>query len=345
MARDHYQTLGVDRRASDKEIKAAYRRLARQLHPDVTGDDPRATARFKEVSEAYECLSDPKKRKTYDLFGPSPSPVDLGDVRESLKQSVAGLAASLSEFWNRRPARAPEPGLDAEAEVEATFQEAFSGAKKEVEVELWRSCAACGGQGIPADAARRACTSCGGNGKATFPGPLPLRRPCSTCGGSGEVYTRTCRPCSGMGRTRRRERLRVTLPAGVAEGTQLRLKGRGDAGTHGGPAGDLYVRVRVREDPRFVREGDDILTQVRIPLRDAVLGTSVWVPLPAGSAKMVVPPGTQGGQVFRLRGQGFPHLQGSGAGDALVTLQLRVPTSLDDEDRQLLEHLGDKWQA
>lgn len=342
MARDYYEILGVSKRANEREIKAAYRRLARQYHPDVTGDDQRATERFKELTEAYEVLSDSRRRRTYDLFGHPKS----DSVGFEFGEGVQGFYDFVSEVFKGRETKGPSPGVDVEVDLEVTLREAFEGTQKTVEAEILRPCPDCEGQGVPKDAKTGPCPDCKGTGKVASPGPLPFRRACARCDGKGQIFEVKCKPCRGQGARKMKERLKVTVPAGVDTGSRLRLKGRGAAGGSGGPAGDLYVRVSVLGDERFEREGDDLWTQVRVPVSDALLGGSVDVPLPNGSARMSVPPGTQGGQVFRLKDKGFFALFGKGKRGALfVTVQLRVPKELDDEARaivgRLREHVSD----
>lgn len=338
MPRDYYQVLGVHRRASEQEIKAAYRRLARKYHPDVNGDDPKATERFKELSEAYEVLSDPAKRRAYDLFG---HPKDDG-LGGSFKGGFASVYDLFSEIFSGGEDDRPTPGIDVEAEVEVSLREAFEGAKKCVEVELLRPCEGCDGRGYPEGAEVKRCPACQGEGKTRAPGPLPFKLTCRRCSGRGALYDPVCRRCGGDGVRRRQEKLSVTIPPGVDEGTRLRLKGRGAVGKKGGPPGDLYVRVRLLPDARFERDGEDLHTQVRVGLREALLGGSVDVPLPTGTARMSIPAGTQGGQVFRLKGKGFPRLGQKGRGDLFVTVQLRVPQALDEESKRLVDALAER---
>lgn len=338
MARDYYEILGIDRRASDKEVKAAYRKKARQFHPDVTGEDLRATERFKEVSEAYECLSDPTRRRAYDLFGHPDGEGGLSDLKDGIQQVVE----SLGDFFQRKAPRQPEPGTDDEVTLRVTFQEAYEGTHKEIEAELLRPCGACDGSGLEKLPEATVCPDCSGTGRSRIAGALPLKKTCMTCQGSGQCDTQRCKKCAGRSHRVRKERLKVKVPPGVAENARLRLKGRGGAGTFGGTPGDLYVRLEVSPDPQFFREKDDLHTQVRVGLKEAIVGGQVDVPLPVGSARMLVPPGTQGGQVFRLKDKGFPHLGKEGNGDLYVSVQLRIPKKLDDESQSLLEKLSER---
>jgi molecular chaperone DnaJ len=330
---DHYRTLGIPRAASDAEIKRAYRRLARKLHPDVTGDDATSTEKFKQITVAYEILSDPKRRRSYDLFGaPGNSAVD---------PPFAGFADAFTDVFRRsqRKNPGPAPGIDVERELCVTLAEAATGCEKVLDIEVARPCAACEGAGHPKDKPPETCAECMGVG--TKGGTFPLKRTCARCDGAGTVRRYTCKSCAGEGSKREQDRLKVTVPAGVDTGTRLRLKGRGEAGKNGGSAGDLYAVVEVGADARFERCGADLKTTLRIGLKEALLGGRAEVPLPEGSAVMTIPSGTQGGQVFRIRGRGMPRVGAKSVGDVLVTVQLRVPKTLSANTRTIVETLVD----
>jgi molecular chaperone DnaJ len=336
-ARDYYKVLGVPRKATQREIKAAYRRLARKYHPDVTGEDDHATERFKEITEAYETLSDPKRRRAYDLFGTAKD--DTGPF-DGFADGVSGFADLFGDFFRGGDPTKPAPGVDVEVDLEVTFQEAFDGAQKVVEAELLRPCSECEGRGAPKDVKPGPCDECDGTGKVGAAGPLPFKRACPRCDGRGRVYPKKCKACRGKGSRQEKERLKVTVPPGVDDGSRLRLKKRGAAGHNGGPPGDLYVRVSVADDERFERDGEDVHTQVRVPVSVALLGGHAEVDTPTGRARLTVPAGTQGGQVFRLRDKGFAALGGKRRGDLYVTVQLSVPR-LDDSQRRQVEELRD----
>ena len=330
--RDYYKILGVPKGATDGEIKRAYRKLARQLHPDVTGDDPKSTEKFKQITEAYEVLSDAKRRRTYDLFG-GPSSADAPDP------PFAGFADAVAEVLRRNQRRTgPEPGIDVDRVVNVTLHEAATGCEKTIDVDMLRPCATCEGKGYPKDKPPETCPECSGSG--TKGGTFPLKRTCARCDGDGTIRRYTCKACAGDGARRDKERLKVTVPAGVDTGTKLRLKGRGEAGKNGGVAGDLYVVVEVEDDARFERDGAHLKTTLRIGIKEALLGGRAEVPLPDGSAMMTIPAGTQGGQVFRIRGRGMPRLGGDKSGDVLVTVQLRIPKSLSADAKELVEKLA-----
>ncbi|HEY4221931.1 MAG TPA: J domain-containing protein [Myxococcota bacterium] len=339
--RDYYKALGVSKGASDAEIKRAYRKLARQLHPDVTGDDPKSTERFKMITEAYEVLSDPKRRRTYDLFG-GPSSSSAPDP------PFAGFADAVQDVLRRNQKRGAaggkEPGIDIERTVDVTLAEAATGCEKVVELDLLRPCSACDGKGYPKDKPPETCPECSGSG--TKGGTFPLKRTCPRCEGAGTIRRYTCKTCAGDGSKREQERLKITVPAGVDTGTKLRMKGRGEAGRNGGEPGDLYAVIDIRDDPRFERDGVHLKTTLRIGIKDALLGARVDVPLPDGTALMTIPAGTQGGQIFRIRGRGMPKLHGSADhnhaqhGDVLVTVQVRVPKTLSPDAKALVEQLA-----
>jgi molecular chaperone DnaJ len=335
VARDYYRTLGVTKGATDSEVKRAYRRLARKLHPDVTGDDPKSTERFKEITEAYEVLSDPKRRRNYDLFG-AESSRGGGPSVEPPFQSVTEI---FEQIFPRKKKSGPDPGVDIEHRVRVTLAEAMRGAEKLVDVELMRPCAECKGAGYPADKPPEPCPDCKGTGQRTT-SVFPLPRACARCEGTGKLRRYTCRACAGEGVRETLDRLKVTIPAGVDTGTKLRMKGRGQAGRNGGTSGDLYVVVELAADERFDRDGADLRTEVFVGLKDALLGATIDVPLPDGAARMNLPAGTQGGQQFRLKGKGFPRMSQGTPGDLFVTVQLRVPKNLDDEARALVAQLA-----
>ncbi len=338
MAKDYYKSLGVSKGASVSEIKRAYRRLARKLHPDVTGDDKRSTDRFKEITEAYEVLSDAKRRRTYDVFG-------AADAHGSRAPDPPFQAVTqmVSELFSRGARKVgPQPGVDVEHVVRISLAEALRGVEKTVEVTLLRACDVCSGRGYPADKPPEPCLDCAGTGQRPG-GFLPIGRVCARCEGVGTVRRYTCKACAGEGVRDSTDRLKVTFPAGVDDQTRLRMKGRGAAGLEGGAAGDLYVVVDLIADERFERSGLDLFVDVTISLKLALLGGSVEVVLPDGNARMNIPAGTQGGQVFRLRGKGFASMTRGAkhdVGDVMVTAQLKVPTSLSDEARAAVEALA-----
>lgn len=339
MARDYYQILGVRRGATDKEIKSAYRRLARQYHPDVNKDNPLAAERFKELSEAYSVLSDKKKRRSYDLFGNRAPGGAPGDPFAGFSD----LGSIFSDFFKGRNASAgPEPGIDIEKTLRLTLTDAVHGTQSTVSIKVPRACDGCNGQGTYNGKAPAKCPECDGQGVRRARGPVPFARTCPRCNGLGRDLGVRCKICGGEGIRDQEEKLKVTIPAGVTSGSRVRIKGKGAAGKQGGTPGDLYIVVEVREDPKFRREEDDLHTEIRIPFHQAIVGAKVEVPTTDSTVSMVIPAGTQGGQKFRLRGKGAPRLKGSGRGDLLVEVQLDIPTQIDERSRTLLDQFVDR---
>jgi molecular chaperone DnaJ len=340
--RDYYELLGVERTATDAEIKKAFRKLARELHPDVSGHAD-AQERFRAVAEAYEVLSDAERRQLYDRYGHAglrrggyaPTDFDLTNLNDIFS---AFFGDDL--FARNRAGRAR--GGDVGTSVAIELAEAYTGVTRQVELEVAVACERCGGDGAEPGTERVTCGTCGGQGRlqqvsrSVF-GEFVRTQSCPTCLGAGRVVERPCTLCEGAGRTVETRELQVEIPAGIHDGQRIRLRGDGHAGAHGGLPGDAYVEVRVAPDPRFERAGDDILAMVDLTIVQAARGATVSVPTLEGEVELEFEAGTQPGEVRVLRGRGMPSLQRSGRGDHRVLVNVAVPRRLTDEQRELLE--------
>jgi molecular chaperone DnaJ len=346
--RDYYELLGVARTATQDEIKAAYRNLAKQLHPDKNPDDPQAEERFKEVSEAYSILNDVEKRRRYDRMGHAAfgggGAGDPGFERIDFRAVSDILEGLMGEVFGQGAQRRARQGQDLEVDLEVTFEEAALGAEKTLTVERLRECAACNGTGAAPGTRVERCSACAGTGEVRFQrGFFSASRPCSSCGGTGKRIETPCPVCKGRTVVPSAEEVLVRIPPGVEHGAVRSLRGGGERGRNGGPPGDLHVRIVVKEHPLFVREGADVKVTVPISFPEAVLGTLVDVPTLEGKVKMKIPSGTQSGKVFRLRGKGIEVLGGAGKGDQLVTVIVEVPQEITKKQRKLIEELAQEF--
>jgi molecular chaperone DnaJ len=341
--KDPYKTLGVERKASDEEIKKAYRKLARQYHPDRNPGDAAAEERFKEVQEANSILSDPEKRRSYDsgggVFG------GAGFDPNAFRGGFGGFGDILSDlFTNARGgpgAPRPQAGRDLETDVHISFDQAMAGAQVPISVPLSAPCATCHGTGAKPGTSPEVCSLCHGRGvEAESQGLFSISQPCRRCGGTGTEIKEPCPTCNGSGRTRQVKRYRVNIPAGVRDGSRVRLAGKGEAGPRGGPQGDLYVITRVGTSDIFERKGDNLEVEVPITIPEAIRGATIEVPTLAASKRIRVPPGTQHGTVQRLRGEGPPKLGGRGRGDIRYRLVVDVPSSLSREQAEVVDELA-----
>ena len=342
--RDLYGALGVPKGASADEIKKAYRKLARQYHPDRNPGDESAEERFKEVQHAYDVLSDPEKRKAYDQFGsadggrgfqPGDFNFDVGDLGD-LGDLFGGLFGR--GRGGRQQSRA-QRGADLEVAVNLSFEDSLKGLETRIPVEVETSCQECGGSGAKPGTSPTICPECRGRGVISeSQGLFALSQPCPRCRGNGTVIEDPCPRCRGTGRERRTKRYSVKIPAGVKNGTRIRLKGKGEAGIAGGPPGDLFVVTRVADSPVYKRRGSDLEVEVPVSLADAALGTEVEVPTPDGPVSLKVPAGSEHGKLLRIKGRGAPKLKG-GKGDVLARLKLEVPKRLNKKQRELYEEL------
>jgi molecular chaperone DnaJ len=346
--RDYYEVLGVGRSASQDEIKKAYRQLARRYHPDVS-DVPDAEARFKEINEAYEVLSDREKRVAYDRFGHAGLRgtgfgFDFGGFRDpfDIFEEVFGRGFGFRSSSRRGPRR----GADLRYDLHLTFEEAVFGTEKEIEVTRYEACPACNGSGAEPGTSPVRCSECNGTGQVrrvqrSILGSFVSVTTCPVCQGEGETVPIPCSRCDGEKRVYATRRLSVTVPPGVDHGNQIRLAGEGEMGERGGPHGNLYVVLDVEPHPIFRRRGDDVLVELQVNVAQAALGAQVKVPTLGGEEEIAIPAGTQSGQVLRLRNKGVPHLRHNGRGDQLVVVRVAVPVKLSREQRHLLQELGE----
>ncbi len=357
MPRDYYEVLGVSRDAGEAEIKKAFRKLARELHPDVNSHDPDAESKFKEAAEAYEVLSDSERRATYDRYGHeglrtggyAPNFEGFGsvaDIFEAFFGGSGGGAGGFSTIFGGGAAGGPAQGGDVAASAQITLQQAATGAAVEISYEAVTRCEHCRGNGAEPGTPIETCPKCGGAGQLravqrTPFGQVVRATACDQCGGDGKVARDPCHECAGRGRKVERVKLSVDVPAGIDDGQRIRVTGRGHSGEHGGPPGDLYVQIRVREDPRFVRTQDDLVTVVDVAAPLAALGTTVQVPTIDGETELAIPAGIQPNETLTIRGQGMPGLRGHRRGDLRVVVNVVVPRHLKREQRELLERLAD----
>jgi molecular chaperone DnaJ len=345
--RDYYAILGVQRNASADEIKKAYRKLARELHPDVN-PSAEAQERFKEVTAAYEVLSDPQKRQIVDLGGDPLQPGGGGPTAGPF----GGFADIMDAFFggatmgSRGPRSRVRPGADALIRIELDLADTAFGTTRDLTLDTAIRCSTCEGAGTAPGTHPETCRTCGGSGEVqsvqrSFLGQLVTARPCPDCGGVGSKIRNPCTDCGGDGRVRARRTVTVKVPAGVEDGMRLRLSGEGEVGPGGGPSGDLYVEIREREHPAFTRDGDDLHCRVELPMTAAALGTEVTLHTLDGDERLVIKPGTQAGAVATLRGRGVPHLnRGVGRGDLHVHYDVVTPNKLDAEQERLLRELA-----
>lgn len=346
--RDFYEVLGVSKNASPDELKTSFRTLARKYHPDIN-KEPDAEEKFKEINEAYAVLSDPEKRAAYDRYGfaglngmggmPDFSTIDLSDL--------------FSEFFgfgsmggSRRSRTAPRRGQDLGLKIKLTFEEAVFGAEKEIQFDRDEVCSTCRGNGAEPGTSPTKCGTCGGKGEVrqvrqTFLGSMVQVTTCPNCNGSGEVISSPCKTCRGSGLERKHVTKTISVPAGVDNGTQIRLAGEGQPGVYGGPNGNLFIEVDVQKHKFFERHSNDILLNLNINIAQAALGADIQVPTVDGPATLKIPAGTQPGKVFTLKGKGVPYLKSSGRGDQRVVINVEVPNRLDETQRKLMEELAE----
>lgn len=350
MPRDYYEVLGVDRGASEAAIKKAFRGLARELHPDVNAHDPEAEEKFKQAAEAYEVLSDPGQRQTYDAYGHeglrsggwAPRSAGFGSVEDLFNAFFGGGGGDVFGFGRAGPAG----GGDVAVSVEITLDDVVAGARRPVEFDAVSVCEHCRGNAAEPGTPIQSCERCGGSGQLrqvtrTALGQMVRAAVCDLCGGDGRIAETPCSVCEGRGRTAGAKRWDVDIPPGVESGQRVRITGAGHAGEPGGRAGDLYVEVHVVDDPRFRREGENLVAVVELPATDAMLGTSIEVETLDGRQEVEVAPGTQPGTQALLRGLGLPRLGGGRRGDQRLLFNVIVPANLSEEQRDLASRLGE----
>ncbi len=360
--RDYYEVLGVKKSASQDEIKKAYRKLARQYHPDANPNDPKAEEKFKEVSSAYEVLSDAEKRKQYDA-GPSffgqgpqtgggfrgyqggqPAGGDWADLFGNLFGGAFGGGQGYGQtggFGGRRQRQA-ERGEDLSVSVKLSFDDALKGVTTKISVPQTAQCSTCGGSGAAPGTSPIACPQCKGRGVVSqSQGFFALTQPCGRCGGVGTIVENPCTTCNGSGLTQTLRKFTVPLPPGVREGTKIRLKGKGEPGRRGGPPGDLYVIAEVGDSSLFERRGAELLVEVPVTMVEAALGATVRVPTPEGSVALKVPAGTQDGKLLKLKGKGAPRLGASGKGDLIARIRVLTPQNLNKHEKDLLKKFAE----
>ena len=368
--RDYYEVLGIGKNATDAEIKSAYRKLAKKYHPDLNPGNKEAEERFKEVNEANDVLSDPQKRQRYDQFGfagvdPNYAAangggaggfgggfggVDLGDIFGDI--FGGGFGGGFSGFGggsSTRTANVPRKGHDIQASVILTFEEAAHGCSKKITINRQDTCPDCGGTGAAKGTSPETCPDCGGRGyvvtqQRTPFGVMQSQQPCSHCGGRGTIIRNPCKTCRGTGKTAARKSLEINIPAGIDDDQNIALRGQGDAGSNGGPAGDVIVHVTVKADPMFERDGYDVTIHVPITFSQAVLGDDVEVPTVDGRIVQHIPEGTQSGTKFRLRGQGIQYLNGRGRGDQYVIVDVEIPKKVTRAQREALKAFEDSMK-
>jgi molecular chaperone DnaJ len=358
---DFYQTLGVSRDASPEEIKKAYRKLAVKYHPDKNAGNPEAEVKFKEVSEAYEVLSDESKRKMYDQYGPDafkaggPSGFGGGgfsSMDEALRTFMGAFGGrggdSIFEsffgggFESQGRSHYAQQGASKKVSITISFAEAAKGVEKEIIVTNYINCSTCNGKGAESSADIKNCSTCKGSGQVHHSrGFFSMSSTCPDCHGAGKVIKKPCSQCEGSGKTKEKQKVKVPIPAGVDDAMRLKMSGYGDAGENGGPNGDLYVFINVKEDEIFTREGDDVVIELPLSFSEAALGCKKEIPTPlSGTYRVSIPEGIQSGKILRVRGEGLPNVHGQGRGDLLVKVSIETPVNLTEKQKKLLEEFA-----
>ena len=348
MARSPYDVLGVPRTATDDEVKKAYRKLARENHPDANQGDAAAEERFKEIQGAYDVLSDAEKRKQFDTFGANgarggggpggPGPGGFTYENVDLSDLLGQFGGIFGRGGGRRARPQPERGADLESRVRLSFEDALAGAQVRVPVDIDAPCHTCHGTGAEPGTSPITCPQCGGSGTVSDShGLFALSQPCPRCRGNGVIVEKPCKTCRGTGHERVTRRYAVKIPAGAKDGTRVRLKGKGEPGANGGPAGDLFVVASVDPSPLYERRDADLVLEVPLTYPEATLGATVEIPTPEGPVNLKVPAGTESGKLLRVKGRGAPRLKGGGKGDLLARIKVTVPQKLTKAEKEALE--------
>lgn len=352
--RDYYEVLEVGRDASDADIKKAYRKLAKQYHPDVNPGDKNAEAKFKEVNEAYEVLSDPNKRARYDQYGHAGvDPNSFGGAGAGFGDfDFGGIGDIFETFFgggfgrSSRSRTGPQKGADIKYSMQLTFEEAAFGVEKEISINRHENCSTCGGSGAKPGTSPETCKHCNGTGQVQYRQSTPFGqfvnvKTCDVCRGDGKIVTNPCPDCSGKGRVKKTVRRKVNIPAGIDDGQTISLRGEGEPGTRGGPAGDVYITIAVKPHAIFRRQGNDVVCEMPITFVQAALGAELEVPTLDGKVKYSIPEGTQTGSIFRLKNKGIPYLRGNGRGDQYVKVEIDVPKKLNEKQKELLRQFAE----
>jgi molecular chaperone DnaJ len=350
--KDYYDILGVSKDASQKEIKKAYRKLAKKYHPDMNDGDDKSSEKFKKISEAYEILSDPDKRKRYDQYGHSGINEEDFNFDDFARGGFGGFEDIFDMFFgggmggmNRRR-NSPQRGRDLQYKLSVSFEDAAFGTKKKITIPRTEECPKCNGSGAESDSDVKTCSKCNGRGQIRVTQQTPFgqfaqTRTCDKCGGSGEIVKNPCSNCHGTGKVKRRRKLTINIPAGVNNGSKLRMSNEGEAGEKNAPSGDLYILINVQEHQLFDRKGDDVYCEVPINFVQATLGDEIQVPTLDGKVKFKIPHGTQPGTTFRLKNKGINHLNRSGRGDQYIKTKVVIPEDLNEKQKELLMEFAD----
>ena len=349
--RDYYEVLGVDRNVDDQALKKAYRKLAMKYHPDRNPDNKEAEEKFKEVNEAYEVLSDAEKRRRYDQFGHDGVNGQFGGGSQGFGGGFGGFEDIFGDIFGdvfggqRTRRRGPERGQDIKQRVTISFEDAAFGKKIEIKLNRTEECSECHGSGAKAGTGKKTCPTCNGTGEVrtvqrTPFGNIQSSRTCSTCNGEGEIIETPCPKCHGKGHTRKVKTIEVDIPAGIDDGQMIKLSGQGEIGKKGGPRGDLYIVVSIKEHPLFTRDGFDVYFEMPITFVQATLGDEIEVPTIDGKVKYTIPEGTQSGTTFRLRDKGIPRLRGNSRGDQYIKITVEIPKKLNEKQKDILREFA-----